>query len=359
MRYFIFCLIFSLSQLLAFTLQPCFATEIDGLTPTVNDQNVELTAPIIVRFTTAINPTTVTSSSFVVYGLQSGTHQADVTYDSKSRMIRVQPESGYFPGERISAIVSRKIIPADGSPFLADFSWQFQLKSAPANANFVEQSRISVGRWPQALVLCDVDDDGDLDIAAVNQGSDSATLLMNEGSFRFKRIDYRATGEPSNIFPADIDRDGDIDLLIPKAASNEISTFLNDGTGIFTQQLNDSCGKQPLSIDAIDLDNDGYQEVVVANFEDDTISLFLNRGDGNLLESMTFSTGNSAASVISADWNSDGKMDIAAGNRYANTITVFMNAGNGTLQKKVDYSRQPADRTKVSKNVVRRRNNDK
>jgi MYXO-CTERM domain-containing protein len=130
--------------------------------------------------------------------------------------------------------------------------------------------------------LCDIDNDGDLDILLDNAGArptgvssgNFTQVLVNTGKGVFvdetrARI-FGETGSDDNAVKCvDVNNDGNYDLLVASLAGQSEKLLLADGTGKFNMvpdafpKINDST----LGIDATDFDGDGLMDVVTGQGE--------------------------------------------------------------------------------------------
>lgn len=84
------------------------------------------------------------------------------------------------------------------------------------------------GQGASQLIACDLDCDDILDLAVVNQDSNSVSLLQGVGGAAFGAPQTLGTGtRPGAIVEVDIDGDGDADLATDNRDSNNISVFRN------------------------------------------------------------------------------------------------------------------------------------
>ncbi|MFM1832417.1 MAG: hypothetical protein RLZZ461_733, partial [Planctomycetota bacterium] len=98
--------------------------------------------------------------------------------------------------------------------------------------------------YTNQLSFCDVDGDGDLDIAfADGQGYSSqgaalrARLYINDGTGRFtdeSNARIPVTGWFRGVEFGDVDRDGDWDMLLANDFNKQPVLLINDGSGVFT-----------------------------------------------------------------------------------------------------------------------------
>src|SRR4029450_2720174 len=83
-----------------------------------------------------------------------------------------------------------------------------------------------------AAAVADVNHDGASDLAVVNWALNEVTILIGDGTGRFKTGSSVKVGErPSAIAPADFNGDGAVDLAV--ANDQNLSILLGNGTGGF------------------------------------------------------------------------------------------------------------------------------
>jgi hypothetical protein len=132
--------------------------------------------------------------------------------------------------------------------------------------------------------LCDIDEDGDLDLLIDNAGAppdadamgNFTQILINDGTGRFTdESRARIFGEPGSddnaVKCVDVDNDGHYDLLVASLQNTREKLLLNSGTGIFNYVADAFPeGVDPtLGIDVGDLDSDGIFDVVTGQGEAD------------------------------------------------------------------------------------------
>ncbi|MEA3265610.1 MAG: FG-GAP-like repeat-containing protein [Candidatus Fermentibacteria bacterium] len=228
-----------------------------------------------------------------------------------------------------------------------------------------------------SVAWCDIDNDGDIDVAVSNQdgsgfwlyrndvtqfvnitsssglaGNGASRILWGEvtgdqysdlildtgssqklyrnddgGSFTNITSGSGLTGSPVSM--ADFNTDGALDILALTSAG--CSVLLNSGSGVFTAQpagtgswWNGAC---------LDYDNDGDPDIYLGTYGSGANALL--RNDGASFTNVTAAAGvtyNSGTSgVTSGDYNNDGLVDIYLGNNSSPGCKLFKNNGDGTF----------------------------
>jgi hypothetical protein len=187
-------------------------------------------------------------------------------------------------------------------------------------------ARLPAGFTQQAkgLVVTDVDNDGDADVAFANGFGNQPSLLINNGTGVF-------TNETATRFPVlalnsfgggfgDVDDDGDIDLVFADAGPSAfgapggtVRLFVNNGAGVFANtplQMNAANKVGSQNAQLADVDNDFDLDVIVDG-KSSGQQLYLNNGAGTFtLQAATLpaGTGNTYATDFS-DLDNDNDLD--------------------------------------------------
>jgi Flp pilus assembly secretin CpaC len=217
---------------------------------------------------------------------------------------------------------------------------------------------------PVSLVAADFQNNGLIDLAAVNELDNSVTILLNQSGKQGTFVEAKnspislgpkltaAPPSPPAIASAVLTSKGFHDLLVTDSTANTVSIFFSNGDGTFvTPATSIPVGAQPSAIVTADFDGDGHQDFAVANFKDSTFSVFLGGVDqqsgnptftqvaGSPFPLPTSVSGPVAMTV--ADFNSDGKPDLAIVNQttLANpsvaqgNVVVLQGKGDGTFNE--------------------------
>ncbi|HBO44242.1 MAG TPA: hypothetical protein DD670_09980, partial [Planctomycetaceae bacterium] len=197
------------------------------------------------------------------------------------------------------------------------------------DGTFAARVDYTVGSGPQCVTAADVDGDGWVDLVAANYGSNTVSVLRNQGDGTFAaRVDFSVGGCPMSVTAADVDGDGRVDLVAANFNSHTISVLRNQGDGTFAARVDYAVGGAPRSVMSADVDGDGRVDLVTANSGFNTVSVLWNLGDGMLAARVDFLVGSVPTSVTAADVDGDGRVDLVTTNAESNTISVLRNLGS-------------------------------
>jgi len=196
------------------------------------------------------------------------------------------------------------------------------------NGTFSEVSDFAGGSGISSIIAADLDGDGDKDLVM------TGAVLLNDGTGCFpSAVNYTAGPSPSSVFAADLDRDGDQDLAVTNNGSNTVSILKNNGDGTYSSAVSYVTGDiSPQSVVAADLDGDGDKDLAITNsavvYPHSMLSILLNNGSGVFSSAITFGVGDSPWSLIAADLDGDGDQDLAVTNSESDDVSVLINCGD-------------------------------
>jgi Bacterial Ig-like domain (group 3)/FG-GAP-like repeat len=206
-------------------------------------------------------------------------------------------------------------------------------------------SPVAAGNSPAVAGVGDFNGDGIPDLAVVNSGDTTVTVLLGKGDGTFTpATTIPAFGTPpcasliqSNcaIAVGDFDDDGNADLAVTSGNDNTVTLLKGNGHGAFLQFTGSpiSVGNFPEAVKIGDFNNDGVQDLAVANANDDTVSILLGNGDGTFTEAagspVSVGVGSFPFFMAVADFNQDGSADLAVVNGRDNSVSFLEGDGHG------------------------------
>lgn len=299
---------------------------------------------VAIEFDRPVDPATLDAASVRVFGHWSGT--ASGSLSALGEVVTFVPDAPFSAGETVFVTLSHDLAALDSSPMRsAGYAYTFNIATAPGDLTFEEIDVLSnrIGGAQTRIYganASDLDEDGFLDLATVNEVSADVRVFLNrgDGSGLYEPM---LTPEPIGIEaspnqPADFDNDGHTDLCIGASSSNEVWVLLGNGDGTFGSSQSIAVGSQPHGVVALDVDGDGDWDIVNANNGTNNLSLMLNDGNGVFSAPSFFDAGvNGEYGVAVGDMDSDGVLDLVVGARDGQRIVTLLGNGNGTFDTTV------------------------
>jgi Flp pilus assembly secretin CpaC len=204
---------------------------------------------------------------------------------------------------------------------------------------------------PVALVATDIDGDGVLDLAVVNQGNGSVPGSMSillghsvngigDGTF-VAPTTYSVGLKPTAIASADFNADGRPDLAITNQSDNSVSVLLQNADHTFTAKVdpttakNPATGTGPAALVVSDFNRDGNLDLAVTNRTDGTVSILLGKGDGTFGTHADFTAGSGPKGIVAADFTNAGTPQLAVADEAGNQLSILIDNGDGTFASPV------------------------
>ena len=331
-------LAFSFQLTVSFAQNPLFQHPAGMITPQVvscyppqNFTHFPLADSLTITFgqSTPINSASLTDSTFVVMGQQSGWHQGTATYNGGTNTITFKPIKPFFAGELVTTVATKKIqydsagtiVPIHG------FAWQFYgAVTKQTRATFQDTEHLNPEGFTDISALADMDNDGNIDL--LYQHAPGDIIAFNTGN----GLNYVNTtlSSEGNIFPADYLHRGFIDIVEGYFSCAYDS---NKGNRTFSSGRSQTFNGPGSAITMVDIDCDGAPEIIVGGLQKgtgttlDTINVYSVIGD-SIIKRQSIYVGDISI-MSSGDFNNDGAIDVYV---YAGGHSeILYNDGAGKL----------------------------
>ena len=190
---------------------------------------------------------------------------------------------------------------------------------------------------PRYLALADLDEDGRLDALVSQFGAGESSLgkgrvhvFRGLGDLSFEPAPGVGTTSSREIVVTDLDADGDLDLGIAEGLVGRVALAWGEGDATFRKgPALAGSGQKPV-VD--DMNGDGRPDLVAATYAG--VSVALNVGDGHLPDVLEQSSAEFQFAVATGDVDGDGDEDAVSAN-WSITLgpgaSLWLNDGSGAL----------------------------
>jgi len=317
---------------------------VTGTSPVANRMAPATTA-IAVTFDRPMTLGAFNASRFRVFGGGTGTATGSLALSNGNQTVTFTPTRPFSAGEIVTVNLSHDLVAADSSPLRsAGYAFQFRIATHPGSRTFqylnALSNRTGGPGGPQTRIYgaqaTDLNHDGFLDLATVNEVSGDVRVTLNvgdsAGSYGPFLTPKSVALESSPNEQADFDNDGNTDGCFSAASGQAVTVLLGNGDGTYGSSQTIHLTGEPHGIAALDVDGDGDWDIVGANVHDDNMHMMLNDGSGHFGAPTFFDAGVSGEyGLASGDMNGDGIMDLVVGARNGSQIRTLLGNGDGTF----------------------------
>jgi Ca2+-binding RTX toxin-like protein len=215
--------------------------------------------------------------------------------------------------------------------------------SALAQLNFTATDfALSGSERPEAVVTSDFNNDGHLDLATAENGSDfppdegGVEVMLGDGTGNFTDFGEATAGDgPFALAAGNLNAGGQTDLAVANNSSGNVSVLLGTGSGTFGAPADFPSGTRPTSVIAGFFNADAHADLAATNFIDQTVSVLLGNGDGTFRGPTTYPVGDGPDDVASGDLNGDGNLDLVVANSGGGSeaASILLGRGDGTFRR--------------------------
>lgn len=212
------------------------------------------------------------------------------------------------------------------------FSSSISVLFGVGDGHFNSISSYSLSGNPTYIISADFNQDTYIDLAVAHQSHAVSILLgTNTGSFSLPAVYYAAN--PQSITSGDFNGDGNLDI-ISCGGTNKINFLFGSITGTFVSTpdytLTNATG--PISIAAGDFDSDGSLDLITANYGSSNISILKGNGSGTIVSQTQYNVGGPPESLLIDDFNNDGYKDAITTSGNASSILLNNSVGSFSIQ---------------------------
>jgi hypothetical protein len=137
---------------------------------------------------------------------------------------------------------------------------------------YTSASISSDGWWPERLAAADFNEDGEMDIACVNEQSQTVSIFRGDGNGNLEEV-----GEPLAIpdvwtlAVGDVDGDGHIDIVVAGPDLTDLHLLSGDGDGNFS--LHTFEGVLSPSTYSLQITHEGGTQVIASSYSNGTVDV--------------------------------------------------------------------------------------
>jgi hypothetical protein len=193
---------------------------------------------------------------------------------------------------------------------------------------FARAHDVPVGAGPFDITTADFNRDGVPDLAVTNADAHTVSILLGRAAGGFSRSDIAVVAGPRGIATADVNRNGRADLVVTGWDSHTVQVLLADGHGGFRAGAPPiRAGSRPQGVAVADINRDGTLDLVVAHASSGLAVLSGAAGPAFTVQPVP---GASNLNVLAiGDFNQDGWPDVAAASTAYHRVAVYLGGESG------------------------------
>jgi len=316
------------------------AFTVTSVAPQSQSLTAEPDGDIVVNFEEPVDPFTVTSATFRVFGRWSGPATGTLSFENFDQTVRFTPDQPLFAGEWVSVMLSHDIVSSFGDSLTTGYYWNFWVRTLPGVLGQPEIAVVQIRQPDEGHIQSygayagDLNDDGWSDLAIPNEQTNDVRIFLNDSGMYggFTIVQLPGGNTPSPNEGADFNLDGFIDLAVSNIGNNRLSMLFGDGSGMLLPETSYVSGSSVRGVAVIDIDTDGDEDIVTANRFGSNLGIFINDGFGVMAPVVNIDANvNGETAVAVADANNDGIADVFVGGYNSNELSIMLGDGQGNL----------------------------
>lgn len=200
-------------------------------------------------------------------------------------------------------------------------------------AAFATTARL-VETQPWSVAIAEMTGNSAPDVVAANRGSNSVSVLANDGAGGFAAAQHYPVGaQPTDVALGDLDGDNRADVVTANSVANTVSVLRNNGSGALLPAVSRAAGTGPFAVAVVDVNGDGRRDVVALAATSANVLVLLGDGAGGLgtATSIGLPGGGAPSAFALADLDSDGDQDIIVTLWSTAAVALLTNNGAGSF----------------------------
>ncbi len=202
----------------------------------------------------------------------------------------------------------------------------------PGNGLFPTSPAFTLPQSAYYISGCDIDGDGDLDLATTRNDVKVETWLNDgSGSFSFHGTAMSIYDQAWTVDVEDLGDDGDLDVLVGETNFNTLDWAVNCSGSYDTVLYVNTYDASSLVYTMLeDVDGDGKRDIVVRLAGLNGIYWMRNLGGGEYAPRVFLVSATGDGKIYFTDWSGDGYKDLIVDDKYPAPERVRLHLGNGS-----------------------------